>query len=47
MSALTQESWQPIMRTLTLEQAQRCRRQAEKALGRPLPPIPDTKSTTR
>lgn len=47
MSALMQESGQPIMRELTAEQAKTRRRQAEKALGRPLPSVPVTKFQVR
>lgn len=39
MSAL-QEPWRPIRVKLTSEQLEKRRRQAEKALGRPLPPLP-------
>ncbi|MRH87459.1 hypothetical protein GFY24_08310 [Nocardia sp. SYP-A9097] len=39
MSALN-EPWRPIRVKLTPEQLEKRRRQAEEALGRPLPPLP-------
>ncbi|MFD3593355.1 hypothetical protein ACFWU5_11545 [Nocardia sp. NPDC058640] len=39
MSALTEETMHPIRSTPTPEHAEKLRKQAERILGRPLPPV--------